>query len=150
MLFTPEVSLLTTYYDRESYTETSSAVGPYPDKEWDAYSEWSYLCSLGATFSMVRHIESLNLEMEFRPEVRVHWLHEFNAEMDNPTYLQVGGVNSIGVSLQAREEDLIKVGTGIRFSKWDSDTLEFGLDIDGAFGQDYAAYIISGKLLHRF
>ena len=88
--------------------------------------------------------------MEFRPEVRAHWLHEFNADMDNPTYIMEGGTSIIGVTLQAREENLIKLGTGIRFSKWDSDTLEFGLDLDGAFGQDYAAYIISGKLMHRF
>ena len=150
VLFTPEASLLTTYYDRESYTETSVADDLYADKQWDDYNEWSYLTSLGATLSMIGQIDSYNLDMEFRPEVRAHWLHEFNAEMDNPTYMMVGGVNSIGVSLQSREEDLIKVGTGIRFSKWDSDTLEFGLDIDGAFGQDYAAYIISGKLMHRF
>lgn len=157
VLFTPEASLLTTHYDRESYTETSSATDDYPDKEWDAYSQWSYLGSLGATLSMVQKIENFNIEMEFQPEVRAHWLHEFNADMDDPTYKMtdpggviVGGPNTIAVALQAREEDLIKVGAGVRFSKWDSDTLEFGLDFDGAFGQDYAAYIISGKLMHRF
>jgi hypothetical protein len=70
--------------------------------------------------------------------------------MDKPTYMMVGGANIIDVTLQSREEDLIKVGTGVRFSKWESDTLEFGIDLDGAFGSDYAAYVISGKLMHRF
>lgn len=152
VLFTPEVSLLTTYYERGDYTETSSASapdGPYPDKQWDDYSQWSYLGSLGATLSTIRQIESFGLEMEFQPEIRAHWLHEFNADMDSPIYSMIPG-SDITVSLQSREEDLIKLGTGIRFSKWNSDTLEFGLDLDGAFGQDYAAYIVSGKMMHRF
>ena len=150
MLFTPEVSLLSTYYDREGYTETATAVGPYPDKVWEDYDQWSYLSSLGATLSMIHQIESFNLEMEFQPEVRAHWLHEFNADMDADAYLMEGGATPIGVALQAREENLVKVGAGIRFSKWNSDTLEFGLDIDGIFGEDYEAYVFSGKLLHRF
>ncbi|MCF7817682.1 MAG: autotransporter outer membrane beta-barrel domain-containing protein [Kiritimatiellales bacterium] len=148
VLFTPEVSLLSTYYNRDGYTETSSLAAP--DKQWDSYDQWSYLGSLGATLSMIRKIESFNLEMEFQPELRAHWLHEFNAEMDAPTYMMAGGANTIGVSLQAREEDLIQIGTGVRFSKWNSDTLEFGLDVDGVFGQDYSACTVSGKLLHRF
>lgn len=150
MLFTPEVSLLSTYYDRDGYTETAAAAGPYPDKVWDAYDQWSYLSSLGATLSMNRQFESFDLEMEFHPEIRAHWLHEFNADMDADTYLMEGGTTPIGVALQAREEDLIKVGAGVRFAKWNSDTLEFGLDFDGIFGEDYEAYIFSGKLLHRF
>jgi outer membrane autotransporter protein len=95
-------------------------------------------------------IESFNTEMEFQPELRAHWLHEFNADMDNDTYVMTGGVNTIGASLQAREEDLISVGAGIRFSKWQNDTTEFGLDVDGAFGGDYHNLIVSGKIMHRF
>ena len=149
LLFTPEASLLSTYYDREGYTETSSSVDPYAHKVWDAYDQWSYLGSVGATLSTTRKMDSLNMKMEVQPEIRAHLLHEFNAEMDNPLY-SAGTVNDISVTLQAREEDLLKVGAGIRFSKWESDTLEFGLDFDGVFGQDYTAYVFSGRLLHRF
>ena len=88
--------------------------------------------------------------MSFQPEIRAHWLHEFNADMDKDSYTMQGNVTPIGIALQAREEDLFKVGAGVRFSKWESDTLEFGLDIDGVFGQDYTAYVLSGKLMHRF
>jgi hypothetical protein len=148
LLISPEASLLSTYYSRESFTETSSL--GFTPKSWDSYNQWSYLSSVGATLSMIRHIESFNLEMEFQPEIRVHWLHEFNADMDAPTYMLAGGANSINVALQAREEDLVKIGGGVRFSKWQSDTFELGLDVDGVLGQDYSAYIISGKLMHRF
>ncbi len=150
VLFTPEASLLTTYYTRDEYTEKTSTTDPLPDLMWDAYDQWSYLSSLGATLSMIQQFESFNLEMEFQPEIRAHWLHEFNADMDNDSYIMGGQVTPIGVAVRAREEDLIKVGAGIRFSKWGSDTLEFGLDLDGVFGSDYEAYILSGKLLHRF
>jgi len=148
VLFTPEVSFLSSYYDRASYLETSSQ--GFPDKQWDAYDQWSYLSSLGATISSITKFESDRLELEIQPEVRVHWLHEFNAKMDDESYTMVGGANNIGVSLQAREEDLIKIGAGIRFSKWQSDTTEFGLDLDGVLGDSYAAYVVSGKVMHRF
>ncbi|WP_372846680.1 hypothetical protein [Pontiella sp.] len=148
LLFTPEASFLLTYYGHGSYTETSS-VG-MPEKSFDSYDHWSQLLSLGATLSMVKQIESFRTELEFQPEVRAHWLHEFNADMEDETYVLDGGVNALSAAIQAREEDLIKIGTGIRFSKWDNDTTEFGIDLDGVFGRDYDAYIISGKLMHRF
>ncbi len=150
-MFTPEVSLLTTYFNRESFTETSDLGSP--DKKYDSYDQWSYLSALGATLSMIQHIESFNLEMEFQPELRAHWLHEFNSEMDDDSYKMMGvpgGGQDIGVALQAREEDLIKLGAGVRFSKWQSDTTEFGVDLDGVFGEDYEAFILSGKVMHRF
>lgn len=99
---------------------------------------------------MTRRIDSFNLAMAFRPELRAHWLHDFNADMDETTYTLAGGANSINVDLQAREEDLLKLGAGIRFSSWESETLEFGVDFDATFGEDYKAYVLSGKLLHRF
>jgi|GEM_PF-5563858 len=145
LLFTPEASILSTYYKRDSYTETG-----FGAKKWDAYDQWSYLGSLGGTLSMTRRIDSFNLAMAFRPELRAHWLHDFNADMDETTYTLAGGANSINVDLQAREEDLLKLGAGIRFSSWESETLEFGVDFDATFGEDYKAYVLSGKLLHRF
>ncbi|MEA2069038.1 MAG: autotransporter outer membrane beta-barrel domain-containing protein, partial [Verrucomicrobiota bacterium] len=64
LLFVPEVSILSTYYNRDAYTDTSTAM---PDKMYDSYDQWSYLGSLGATLSMIQQIESFNLEMEFQP-----------------------------------------------------------------------------------
>ena len=108
------------------------------------------LGSIGATISILSKFESFNIEVEFQPEIRAHYLHDFNAEMDDENYTMVGGVNDISVSLQAREEDLFKLGGGVRFSKWENNHTEFGLDLDGTFGADYEAIILSGKLIHRF
>ncbi|VGO16121.1 hypothetical protein PDESU_04711 [Pontiella desulfatans] len=147
LLLTPEASLLMTYYNREAYTETSDIAGSdtaFPDKNYDSYDQWSQLMSIGATLSMVQQIESFSSELEIQPELRAHWLHEFNAQMDDETY--TGGA----AILQAREEDLVRLGAGIRFSKWDNDNTEFGLDVDGVLGSDYDAVIVSGKIMHRF
>ncbi len=150
-LLTPEASYLGTYYSRGSYTETSSLSTPFPDKKYDSYDQWSHLTSVGATLSTIGVIESFKTELEFQPEIRVHWLHEFNADMDADSYLMQGGTGDpIMVALQAREEDLIRLGAGVRFSEWGNDTTEFGLDVDGAIGQDYHNIIVSGKFLHRF
>ena len=147
--------MLTTYYDRDSYTDkpTDLSEGDWPEKVFDAYDQWSYLSSLGATLSMIQQFESFSTEMEFRPEVRAHWLHEFNAQMDNESYMMEQTTipyTPEGAILQARDENLIKLGAGLRFSSWNSNKLEFGLDLDLVFGEDYEAYIGSAKLLHRF
>ena len=150
-LFTPEASYLGTFYSRESYTEKSSLDTPFPDKAYDSYDEWSHLTSIGATLSMIGVIESFKTELEYRPEVRAHWLHEFNADLENDSYVMAGGSgDSIAVALQAREEDLVRLGAGIRISEWQNDTTEFGLDVDGAFGADYHNIMFSGRFMHRF
>ncbi len=148
VVLTPEASLLSTFYARDAYTETSTLMTTAP-KYYDSYDQWSYLGSLGATLSMVQYLDSFRTAMAFRPELRAHWLHEFNADMDPETYHMVPG-SDINVFLQAREEDLVKVGAGMRFSKWQSETTELGFDLDGIFGGDYAAYVVSGKIMHRF
>ncbi|MDF7825021.1 autotransporter domain-containing protein [Pontiellaceae bacterium B12227] len=150
-LFTPEASYLGSLYSRGSYTEKSSLDTPFPDKKYDSYDEWSHQTAIGATLSMIGVIESFKTELEYQPEFRAHWLHEFNADLDNDAYIMAGGSgDSIAVALQAREEDLIRLGMGIRFSEWQNDTTEFGLDVDGAFGEDYHNIILSGKFMHRF
>lgn len=150
-LLTPEASYLGSLYSRGAYTEKSNLTTPFPDKDYDSYDEWSHLTTIGATLSMIGVIESFETELEFQPEFRAHWLHEFNADMDDDSYIMVGGTGDpIAVALQAREEDLVRLGTGIRFSEWQNDTTEFSLDLDGAFGADYHNVIVSGKILHRF
>ncbi|MEI6891404.1 MAG: autotransporter outer membrane beta-barrel domain-containing protein [Pontiella sp.] len=150
-LFTPEASYLGVLYDRGSYTEKSNEETSLPNKDYDSYNEWSHQTAVGVTLSMVGVIESFNTELEFQPELRVHWLHEFNTDLDDDSYVMAGGVgDSISVALQAREEDLIRLGAGIRFSEWGNETTEFGLDIDGAFADDYHNVVLSGKFMHRF
>lgn len=150
-LLTPEASILSAFYKRDAYTEKSAL---YPDMEWDSYDQWSHLGTVGATLSMIHKIDLRDAEMAVQPELRAHLLHEFNDEFDDETYMMVDGASTgshtVGASLKAREEDLVKVGAGVRLSKWASDTTEIGFDVDGTFGDDYTAYIISGKIVHRF
>ena len=154
ILLTPEASLLGSFYSRDGYTETptSTEPGDFPVKEWDDYDEMSALGSLGATLSMISQIESFSNEMELRPEVRAHYLHEFNADMDNETYMMdPGGANTPEEAvLQARDENLIRLGAGLRLSRWQSNKTEVGLDFDVVLGEDYEAYIGNVRLLHRF
>jgi len=147
VLFTPEASLQSIYYDQESYTENSPL---FPDKKWDSYDEWSFLSAVGFNLSSIHKLSCFDLEFEFQPEIRIHWLHEFNSEMDRPTYTLTGGTSEIRVSLQAREEDLLKIGAGIKFASWYSDAFEFSLDVDATLGNDYQAFLGSGRFIHRF
>ena len=147
VLLVPEASILNTLYTRDAYTESSDL---YPDLMWDSYDQWSHLGSIGATLSMLSKVSFTDAELAVQPELRAHLLHEFNNEFDDETYMMTGGEYTIGASLKPREENLIKVGAGVRLSKWSSDTTEFGLDFDGTFGDDYNAYIVSGKIMHRF
>ena len=155
VLFTPEASILNTLYIRDSYTESSS-LGGVPALAYDSYDQWSHLSQLGATLSAIQKLTMNRWEMAVQPEVRVHWLHEFNAEWDNETYSMVDpgtsiGLGPIGATPMPRDEDLIKVGGGLRLTKWSSDMTEIGIDLDGVFGSDgYDAYVLSGKILHRF
>lgn len=146
LLFTPEASMQATLYKRETYTDRSSL--DLPDKRFQSYDEWSYLSSVGATLTMINKIEVGAEEIGVQPELRAHWLHEGNADMKGEAY-RMGG-DEFMVALLPREEDLAKIGAGLRFSKWASDTTEFGIDFDSTFGDDYTAYMISGKLMHRF
>jgi uncharacterized protein with beta-barrel porin domain len=147
VLLTPEASILSTYYSREDYEEESDF---YPTLKWDSYDEWSHMSSLGATLTLIQKIDWNDAEMTVQPEVRVHWLHEFNDEFDDDEYRMAGGDYDIATALKPREEDLIKVGAGVRMSKWSSETTDVGLDFDGIYGDDYDSYIISGKIMHRF
>jgi hypothetical protein len=155
LLLTPELSLLNTLYNRDSYTEKST-LGGVPALAYGSYDQWSHLVQLGATLNTIKTLSMDRWEMGIQPEVRLHWLRELNAEWDDETYSMIDpgtsiGLGPIGATPMPREEDLIKMGAGLRLSKWSSDMTELGIDFDGVFGSDgYDAYIFSGKILHRF
>jgi len=146
LLLTPEASILSSLYTRDSYTESSEL---YPDLLWDAYDQWSHLGTIGGTLSLIHYIELRDSEMLVQPEVRLHLLHEFNNEFDDETYT-MGGQFDYAASLKAHEEDLIRVGGGVRMASWASDATEVGIDVDATFGDNYSSYIVSGKIMHRF
>ncbi len=147
-VLTPEASILNTLYQRDAYVERSY-VG-FADKDYDSYDQWSHLTQLGATLSSVQDIDIQSMEMGIQPELRAHWLHEFNDEMDDETYT-MNNVSGLSAALVAREEDLVKVGASLRFVTWALDTTEASFDVDGIFGSDgYDAYVVSGRIIHRF
>jgi hypothetical protein len=99
---------------------------------------------------MDRKVDLRSYEMLMQPEFRVHWMHDFNAEMDPETYSFQNGTYNFETPLLATEENLFKIGAGIRLSKWNSSSTELGLDVDGLFADGYNAFMVSGKIVHRF
>ena len=83
---TPEFLFLSTLYDQEAYTETSAVTG-MPDKQFSAYDDWSHKVELGATFSLMQILESTSMNIAIQPELRLHWLHEFNPNLADQSYL---------------------------------------------------------------
>ena len=152
VLFTPEVSLLSTRYARDGYTSSSSLKDTLgvADMEFDSYEQWSHQSEVGAAVSMVRVLDNARLQMAFQPELRVHWVHQFEPDMDAESYRFTGTAETLNARLQSREEDLIRLGAGVRFWNWDSQTTEFGLNLDHLTGGAYAEWMVSGHFIHRF
>lgn len=148
LMLTPDASIQATYYTHGSYKEESSL--GLPDKEYESYDQVVPLSAVGATLSTIRQVDVSTFEIAVQPELRAHWLHDFNADMDSESYMMSGGANIIDTPLLAAEEDLFQVGAGVRFSKWNSYSTEVGIDVDGTFGEDYNAFLVSAKIQHRF
>ncbi|MBN2704528.1 MAG: autotransporter outer membrane beta-barrel domain-containing protein [Pontiellaceae bacterium] len=148
LVLTPEASFMGTYYARDSYEETSSL--GLPTKEYESYDQFSSVGSVGATLTMVRKIDLSSYEMLVQPQVRAHLVHDFNADMDPETYRLQGGNFDIETPVAATEDNLFKIGAGIRLTDWNDSSTEVGLDVDGLFADGYNAYMISGKIIHRF
>ena len=79
-------------------------------------------------------------EITLKPELRAHWLHEFNAKEEDLPYQLVGGTGNYNMILQAPEEDILKLGAGI--SAQLSDLLEVRIDLDTAHQRKVDHYAI--------
>jgi hypothetical protein len=145
LAITPELSLLTSYYTQDAYNRTGSSidVGTIAD-----YDTWSYLGSLGVNLATVHQIDWMSQSLAFIPEVRVHWLHEFNPDLDNFSYTIGGITDTFGV--RPRDEDLLRLGFGFDIWSWRRQNTKFEIDYDGLFSSDYAQHIFSGKVTTRF
>ena len=152
VMITPEVSLLSSKYSRDGYTSSSSmsqTLG-FEDMVFDSYDQWSYQSELGVAFSSIKLIENTRLQMAFQPEFRVHWVHEFEPNPDGERYEFVGSTQALHAQLQSREENLIRLGGGVRCWNWNSQTTEFGLNLDHLKGDAYTEWMFSVHLIHRF
>lgn len=148
LMLTPEASFMGTYYSRDGYDETSTLL--LPTKQYDSYDQFSPVGTVGATLTMMRKIDLRNYEMLMQPEFRAHLVHDFNADMDPETYGFQGGTYNIETPVITTEDNLFKVGAGIRLSEWNNSSTELNLDVDGLFADGYNAFVISGKIVHRF
>ena len=141
---TPEASILASYYDQAAYQRNFLNT----TLKVNTYNEHSYLGSLGINIASSHQIDWFNLGWAMIPELRVHWLHEFNSELDDFSYIIGGSSETFGV--RAREEDLLKLGFGLDVWSWRNAGSKFEIDYDGLFSSDYTEHGISGKFTFKF
>ncbi|HEY5654177.1 MAG TPA: autotransporter outer membrane beta-barrel domain-containing protein, partial [Pontiella sp.] len=146
IILTPEISGLYSEYSQDEYTRKVILT-----QNVDSYDSESILGSIGATISTAHQIDILKLQTAIIPELRAHWLHEFNADMDDGsfTYSNFGGGTGV-LQVRAREEDLYKLGFGLDMWNWKAESTKFELDYDGLFGDAYTEHTISGKITYKF
>ncbi|MBT8042464.1 MAG: autotransporter outer membrane beta-barrel domain-containing protein, partial [Pontiella sp.] len=140
---TPEASLLTSYYEQDGYNRAGLI-----QKTINAYDEWSYLASVGVSLSTRHQIDWMSNGLALIPEIRAHWLHEFNADLKDFSYTTGAGRQSFGV--RPREEDLFRLGLGFDIWNWKYQSIKLELDYDGLFSSDYTEHAVSGKITLAF
>jgi outer membrane autotransporter protein len=141
LIITPYASLLANYYDQDSYREKSSdAVG----REVESFDELYVQSELGCSVAFYTAMGNLTL----KPELRVSWMHEFNADEEDLSYNLIGGTNPYVMTLQAPEEDIIRLGAGITAKL--SEYLELRADLDTRQGSEYSDYTLLGSLRYQF
>jgi hypothetical protein len=147
---TPEASFLASFYNQQSFDRNSSVMNT---QMIDEYSTESYLGSLGVNISTIHQLDWLNQGVAFIPEIRTHWLHEFNADQEDFSYqtqVSDGSYKTYYFGVRAREEDLFLLGCGFDIWSWKYQNSKFELDYDGIYSSDYHEHIFSGKVTFRF
>ncbi len=146
--FTPEASMLASLYEQEAYIRDDNLIG---EMAVDAYDEMSYLGSIGASISSIHTIEVLSQGIAVSPELRLHWQHEFNPDLDDGSYTLVSNPTiSQALDMRAREEDFVRVGLGLDLWHWRYEDTKFEIDYDGLFSGDSDQHTISGKIAVQF
>jgi len=135
---TPEASLLTSHYTQDEYDRAGLVMMSIKE-----YDEWSYLGSLGLNLATTHQMDWLNMGFALIPEFRVHWIHEFNTDLADFTYISSGTTKTFGV--RSREEDLLKVGAGVDMWNWSYQNAKLEVDYDGVSGKDYEQHTLSLK-----
>lgn len=140
LIITPKVSLLANIYNQDGYTESATnAVG----RTVDGFNTWYLQSSIGFDVALYAGVGE---NFTIKPEVRLHWLHEFNADEESVRY-QVNG-SDFNMILQSPDSDIIKLGAGL--SAEISEYTEISLDGDLRFGDNYSDYTIGGSVRYQF
>jgi outer membrane autotransporter protein len=138
---TPKASALWAYYYQQAYTETSQ----YVERNVNAYERNSLLSTLGTAVNWQKQFKSMAL----KPEARLYWLHQFNDDIDQIDYELVNGMGGSYYFLMAPpESDVLEAGLGLTCIV--NDDLQFVIDVDARFGEDYSAYALSGRAVIEF
>lgn len=141
LIVTPQISMLINSYTQDAYTEKSSnAVGREIDAFDAIYMQSSVGCSIGMYVGLG--------ELTIKPELRVHWLHEWNASDEKLGYNLVGGLDLFSLALQAPEEDILKIGAGasVKITEY----LDLRADIDSRRSANYSDFTLLGSLRYQF
>ncbi len=145
LAITPELSFLASTYNQSAYRRNFLNTPTLDVNEYDAES---YLGSIGVNVATKHQIDWLNRGIAAIPEFRIHWLHEFNPDLDDFSYIVAGNPYTFGV--RPRDEDLLKVGLGFDVWSWRHQSAKFEVDYDGLFSDTYAEHILSGKVTFQF
>lgn len=149
LFITPEISHLSSSFSRDAHSEISSISG-LPTKNYNTYDQWSHQTELGMTIMLLELIDNPRLEMIFRPEMRLFWLHTHNPELDSQLYTFQNNLNTVNSTLLPLEEDLFRIGFGVNFWDLNKYNTEFALDMDYLKGSESQEYTFSGSFIHRF
>lgn len=142
LIITPQASLLVNYYEQDAYDEKSGDTVSRSVDSFDAlYLQSSLGCDLGIYMAMG--------EVTLKPEVRAHWLHEFNGDDEALSYRLIGGDGSShSMLLQAPVSDVIKLGVGVAAKL--TENLELRVDLDTHQASSYSDYTAFGSLRYQF
>ena len=137
---TPDTSLLMTHYAQDGYARTAGTI--------DEYKTTSFQGSLGINVSTIHQIDWLSQGLAFIPELRLDYIHEFEADPDSFNYTTGGITDSFAV--RPRIENMARIGLGFDVWSWEYQNTKFEVDYDGLFADGYSEQILSGKITFRF
>ncbi len=141
---TPEVTFLASFYEQQAYDRT----GLLGTSNIDSYDTQSYMGTVGINLATIHQLDWLSQDFACIPEIRAHWLHDFNADPDEYTYSLSGTPYTFGV--RPREENLFRLGCGFDMWSWKHQNAKFEVDYDGLFSAGYTEHVISGKMTYLF
>lgn len=140
LLLTPDASLLMTHYAQDAYARTAGTV--------QDYDTTSLQGALGANLSTIHQIDWLSQGLALIPELRLHYIHEFEADPDTFNFTIGGTTDSFAV--RPRVENTAHIGLGFDVWSWKHQNTKLEVDYDGLFASSYSEQILSGKITHRF
>lgn len=140
ILLTPDASLLLTYYGQNAYARSTGMIAEYDTTSLQG--------AIGINASTVHQVDWLSQGLAFIPELRLHYIHEFQTDQDDFTFTTGGSTDSYAV--RPLVENMAHIGIGFDVWNWNYQNTKFEVDYDGLFASDYSEQILSGKITVRF